>query len=353
MKRVLLSVTFVCIVLSLFSQGSTLPCVQFYSTGNAGGGNCPSKGTGSTAYFPGYLNIVPEAPGYINSGRIRIFFKTPIPVGVPAPAILEAGPENPNSPGTILNGQAFNYRYHPYSDDKTVVRASMEYCYYALNTNDNIFNGAKAPYLAFRLEYYDGIKSETVICGGVIDQGSLPVSFTNFHAQRNKQTVSLKWETATEQNNRGFYIQRNTKGVWENIAFVFSAADDGNSNSLLSYAYNDANQEKGVSQYRIQQVDLDGKASYSVIRSVKGEGLLSRTVVYPNPSLDGKVSVVFEDQAAKAVTVSDMSGRVVRQYRNVVNNLQISELESGMYSIQITDLSSATSVTEKVIIKKR
>jgi hypothetical protein len=141
--------------------------------------------------------------------------------------------------------------------------------------------------------------------------------------------------------------------VWETVAFVFSAADGGNSSSLLSYSYNDINNVKGVSQYRIQQVDLDGKAAYSTIRSVKGEGQISKTVVYPNPATEGKVNVVFEDQAAKAVTVSDISGRVVRQYRSVVNSLVIDGLESGMYTIQITDLSSAVSSTEKVIIKKR
>jgi hypothetical protein len=181
----------------------------------------------------------------------------------------------------------------------------------------------------------------------------LPVTFSNFHASRNKSSVALKWETASEQNNRGFNVQRNTKGVWESVAFVFSAADGGNSSSLLSYSYNDVNNEKGVSQYRIQQVDMDNKASYSVIRSVKGEGQANKAVVYPNPATEGKVNVVFEDQGAKAVTVSDISGRIVRQYRSVVNSLVIDGLESGMYTIQITDLSSAVSTTEKVIIKKR
>jgi hypothetical protein len=181
----------------------------------------------------------------------------------------------------------------------------------------------------------------------------LPVSFKAFAAMRHQQTVSLKWETASEQNNRGFNVQRNTKGVWENIAFVFSAADGGNSSELLSYSFKDANSEKGVSQYRIQQVDMDGKASYSVIRSVNGLGQATRTIVYPNPSADGKVNVVFEDQSAKAVVVSDMSGRVVRQYNGVVNNLQVEGLESGMYSIQVTDLSSAETSVEKVLIKKR
>jgi hypothetical protein len=182
---------------------------------------------------------------------------------------------------------------------------------------------------------------------------TLPVALNVFSVQRSKQTVALKWETASEQNNRGFYVQRNVRGVWENIAFVFSAAEGGNSHSPLAYTYNDDNSEKGVSQYRIQQVDMDGKASYSVIRSVKGLSQEARTIIYPNPSADGKVNVVFEDQGAKSVVVSDISGRIVRSYLGVVNHLQIEGLESGMYTIQVKDLSSAVVATEKVIIKKR
>jgi hypothetical protein len=354
MKRYLLAFVFLFSITSSFTQDLILPCIQSYKTGNAGGGNCETQGGGSTAYFPGYLNQ-PEAPGYIPSGRIIVYFKTPIPIGMKAPEILEAGPQDPNVPGQITPGQAFNYRYHPFKDNISIERVAVEYCYYANNVNNNIFNGAKAPFLVFKVVYQASSSTTTFTCSGVIEgeEGTLPVSFANFHAARNKQTVALKWETVTEQNNRGFNVQRNTKGVWENIAFVFSAGDDGNSSGVLAYAFNDANPEKGVSQYRIQQVDLDGRASYSAIRSVKGEGQVSKTVVYPNPSAEGKVNVVFEDQAAKAVTVSDMSGRIVRQYRSVVNNVVIDGLETGMYTIQITDLSSAVSATEKVIIKKR
>lgn len=180
----------------------------------------------------------------------------------------------------------------------------------------------------------------------------LPVSLRSFTAVRNKQQVSLQWETASEQGNRGFNVQRNTKGVWENIAFVFSAAEGGASNHPLTYSYIDVNNEGGVSQYRIQQLDMDGKVGYSAIRSIKGVGQVARTIVYPNPSTNGKVAVVFEDGSAKSVIVSDVNGRVVRRYRNVENNLQIEGLESGLYSIQVTDLSSAASTTEKVIITK-
>ncbi len=76
-------------------------------------------------------------------------------------------------------------------------------------------------------------------------------------------------------------------------------------------------------------------------------------MVYPNPSNDGKVNVVFEDQSAKNVVVRDMSGRMIKQFKNVVNNLPIENLETGMYSIQVTDVSTADVSVEKVIIKKR
>jgi VCBS repeat-containing protein len=183
--------------------------------------------------------------------------------------------------------------------------------------------------------------------------GPLPINLSFFTATRNKEKVLLKWETLTEQNNRGFNVQRNTNGVWENRAFVFSAASGGNSNAPLTYSFNDPNSEKGISQYRIQQVDFDGKVSYTPIRVVNGLDQLNRTIVYPNPSEDGKVNVVFGDQGTKKVLVSDLSGRIIRQYGNVQHDLVIDKLEVGMYLIRITDLSTAETSVEKVIIKMR
>ncbi len=136
---------------------------------------------------------------------------------------------------------------------------------------------------------------------------------------------------------------------------MFSAAQGGNSSSDLSYSFNDFNIARGVSQYRILQVDLDGRAKASDIRSVRGEAMSGKLLLYPNPSMDGKINVVFEEGgAARSVSVSDMSGRMIKQYRNVsTNNLSIEGLESGVYSIKVTDLSSAAVSVEKVIVKKR
>jgi hypothetical protein len=51
--------------------------------------------------------------------------------------------------------------------------------------------------------------------------------------------VLLHWQTATEQNNKGFYVQRNTGNGWKDLALVFSAAADGNSSTGNSYAFTD------------------------------------------------------------------------------------------------------------------
>lgn len=190
----------------------------------------------------------------------------------------------------------------------------------------------------------------------VIENGCTvtPVKFKSFNADRkNSSTVTLKWITASEQNNRGFYIQRNIGGEWKNMAFVFSQADGGNSASDLSYEYFDANLEKGISQYRIQQVDIDSKATYSDIRAVRGEGTANKVSVYPNPSFDGKVNLVFENSnSIRDVQVSDMQGRVVKIYKEVRGNVLIVEkLSSGFYTLKVTDRSTAVSSVEKVVVK--
>lgn len=183
---------------------------------------------------------------------------------------------------------------------------------------------------------------------------TLPVNFKNFTAARNQATVLLKWETATEENSAGFALERNVRGNWEEIAYVPSQALNGNSSSVLNYQYTDLNDVKGISQYRVRQIDLNGKASYSVIRAVRGQGQLGNTVVFPNPTSNGKVSVVFEDAStARDVTLVDMAGRVIKQWRNAVNNIQIDNLTPGMYSLKIMIPGTGEQSVQKIVVTKQ
>ena len=165
----------------------------------------------------------------------------------------------------------------------------------------------------------------------------------------------VKWETASEQNNTGFNVQRKAdNGDWQTIAFIPSAANGGNNSAELSYQYKDVNNAKGISQYRIQQINWNGQSQWSDVRSVRGAEQTNKVIVYPNPSVNGKINILFDEaSAAKNVMVSDMAGRVIKSYRNVTSsNLTIDNLEAGMYSIQVTELSTNATTLEKVVIRK-
>ena len=184
----------------------------------------------------------------------------------------------------------------------------------------------------------------------------LPVSLRSFTAARNNATVLLKWETVSEQNSRGFYVERNLgNNIWQTMGFVETKAANGSSNSLLKYEFSDLNNAKGISQYRLRQVDIDGKHSYSPIRAVRAGGQKGKTIVYPNPSADGKVSVVFADvNTPRDVSLSDLNGRIIKQWKGVTaNNIQIDNLLAGFYTIRIIDTESGEQTVEKIVVKKR
>lgn len=178
-----------------------------------------------------------------------------------------------------------------------------------------------------------------------------PVSFKAFTASRKNNGVALTWTTASEQNNQGFRIERNLGSAWEEIAFIPSAADGGNSATDLSYNFTDANSAKGISQYRIKQVDLDGQFSYSDIRSVRGSGS-ANIVVYPNPSPNGKTTIMFdEDNVVRDVFVSDGQGRILKQYRQTTDNsLVIEQLAKGFYTIRVVNRTTGSSFVEKLVV---
>jgi hypothetical protein len=350
MKKVLLSMLAATAMLFAISQTlppSPYPCVQYFATGNLGGGDCPTTGTGGNKYYPGYTDSSGANQNYTPTGKITLYFASPIPIGTPAPIITAAGIDN----GDHLVHTAFDYLYVPYHDNPGVARTSVVYCYYGSASNQNIFNGSKAPKLAFRILYY-GYLSNT--CGNVTPVPvTLPVLFQSFSATRSSQSVSIKWETATEINNRGFYVQRNVNGEWKDIAFVFSKADDGNSNQPLSYSYNDPNPLSSVSYYRVLQVDLDGRGKFSETRIVKGLAEVNKILMFPNPGSNGKINLLFQDEVApKNIMIYDATGRAVKSFKNVLSaNLTVDQLRPGIYNIQVINTSTQVISSDKFIIK--
>ncbi|PHR48779.1 MAG: hypothetical protein COA32_04725 [Fluviicola sp.] len=86
---------------------------------------------------------------------------------------------------------------------------------------------------------------------------SLPVDFLSFKGEDKPGFNEIKWETASENDNDYFRVERSRDGsVWYPVATVMSK---GSSNSTQSYQIEDRNIEQGsLWYYRIKQTDYDG-----------------------------------------------------------------------------------------------
>ena len=110
-----------------------------------------------------------------------------------------------------------------------------------------------------------------------------------------------------------------------------------------------------MTQYRIRQVDQDSRYKYSIIRAVRGDGQAGSTVVYPNPTSNGRVTVVFDDASVtRDISLFDMTGRAIKQWKNVNNNnIQIENLVAGVYSLRIVVPATGELSVEKIVVNKR
>ena len=174
-----------------------------------------------------------------------------------------------------------------------------------------------------------------------ISGGSLPVSWLDFYATRtNQQLVSLQWETAQEFNNTGFYIERKTgqDNQFVQVRFVPSKAPGGNSQSRIGYAVQDSNAFSGTTLYRLRQVDIDGRISWSPVRSVQGmTDQLQQLKIWPVPS-NGLVYFTASGTKQDTYEVFDASGRMIRKGRfSTGQPTTINGLQKGVYILRIAD----------------
>lgn len=184
--------------------------------------------------------------------------------------------------------------------------------------------------------------------------GGLPIEWGAFTAVPEADRVRLNWQTYSEVNNFGFYVQRGTEleGTnernavkWENVGFV-PASSFGEYGAAYEF-FDEGVQYTGEPYYyRLQQMDHNGTSDFSEVRMVQLEGpevseLLS---VYPNPTQD-HVSVDY--YAARASDVEfrlfTIGGQMVLQDHFSVagqgtykQRLELGDLPSGLYLYQMS-----------------
>lgn len=173
---------------------------------------------------------------------------------------------------------------------------------------------------------------------------ALPMALSDFTAVARGQEALLNWETSSEENGRGFEIQRSVDGEnWRPIGLVDAI---GNSVDLINYSFIDKNPEQGINYYRLRLLDWDGKEDFSTIQSVVFKGGPELVEVFPNP---------FQDHLSIGFQLSS-SEKVLVQIFDILGNLVVEEtlsVEQGKHTHQLTDLSRLNAGTYVVQIFTR
>ncbi|MDQ2769670.1 MAG: hypothetical protein M3Y54_04125, partial [Bacteroidota bacterium] len=115
-------------------------------------------------------------------------------------------------------------------------------------------------------------------------EAPLPVELTRFQVVREGEMARLSWATASEKNSAYFEVERSTDGVA--FAPLGRVAAQGSSTQAHAYAFTDdqlARTGAALAYYRLRQVDADGTATYSPVRTI-AQVPNARLALFPNPT---------------------------------------------------------------------
>jgi hypothetical protein len=181
---------------------------------------------------------------------------------------------------------------------------------------------------------------------------AIPVELTSFTAELKNKNVLIKWATASEKNNRGFYVERKSSGDWQSIHFT-----EGRGTTAKGHEYEFLDILPGqfnnsYIKYRLRQVDFDGTSSYSGEIEVELNPILEKFELsqnYPNPfNPSTKISWQSPVGSHQTIKVFDVLGNeiatLVDEYKpagsyeiefNTVETRHGVSLPSGVYFYQL------------------
>ena len=181
-----------------------------------------------------------------------------------------------------------------------------------------------------------------------LESTAIPVELTGLDSQLAGNSVRLTWQTASETNNAGFYIQRKQGGShWQRLGFVGSNAQGGTTSERQSYRFTDADLPYAADSliYRLRQVDTDGAAHVSdrTVLRLGGPNRLTLQHPFPNPARrQAKVRFGIPKPATVQVAIYDLLGRRVTtlvagrlEAGRHAERMSVSSLAPGMYFIRL------------------
>ena len=189
-------------------------------------------------------------------------------------------------------------------------------------------------------KYSDTTMYEWMIMRTLVAAGPLPVEMVFLKGKNLAEINILTWATDREVNFQKFEIFRSQDG--KEFAYI------GSVNALLSnqqtkeYTFKDTKAPKGLSHYKIKQIDKDGSFKYSKVISIENQNRSYSFEKYPNPVKDD-LNFTIEGNLFGAIEISilDLKGNLVKKMTARKDQaswkgfIDVSSLSKGMYMLQL------------------
>jgi len=198
---------------------------------------------------------------------------------------------------------------------------------------DRPFNG-----LIDDLRLYGAALTESELEDLYADDQALPVSWRYFTGAAVGKTAVLRWETVSEESNAGFYVERGQYGDFEEVGFVPPAT--------APYLFVDDSPVFGENTYRLRQVDVNGRITYSQLLTLRFQ---SDFALYPVPTRDLltiETNTGSYYQVVNSVGQETASGKLFEARTQVL----CEDWKSGVYIVRLLDDNGAI-ISERKIIR--
>ena len=171
----------------------------------------------------------------------------------------------------------------------------------------------------------------------------LPVTMKSFTVTDENPAAVLDWTTITEQNNKGFEVERSFDGTnWEMLAEV---AGHGTTLDQIDYNYTDYTLplQTATAYYRLRQVDFNGEFEYTKVVVLRRQATSATTTpaqIWVD-SRSKEIKMNLQDNQTRAtVQLLDMSGKIVLEQQAAQGfgtaSVSCQSLPNGMYVIVLT-----------------
>ena len=162
----------------------------------------------------------------------------------------------------------------------------------------------------------------------------LPVTLVDFSASNSEGKIVLSWETAVEENNHYFLLERSEDA--RNFKTIATLEGAGTSSVAHQYAYTDYSAVASVEYYRLAQQDFDGQVHYSNVIAVKQSLAENTQISFQLVSDEFEWPVEWKNSEGQFMVFST-SGALLAQGRISENTINFIRLSAGFYLLMLKD----------------